>query len=256
MYSLDINFLNDREERPVEFRPQAARVERGDQWPLFVGLAVAVAALAGVGGYWLILQNDIRRLQAEEAELATELSALQSKLQEVAVVQSQIDQIQAENNAFVAVFNQILPWSAMLQDMRNTIPTRVQIETLTQTPGVYPENQPESVTAAGGMEIKGKACTFDDVNDFILVMQRSSLLDSETVALVNSQLQQEQLDPMVTGSCPGSIGDSPFSLVEYTVRSNLTSKTASELIGTLESEGAVGLVTRLRALEDTGVIQP
>ena len=123
MYSLDINFLNDREERQVEFRPQPTRVDRGDQTPLFIGLAVGVAALAGLGGYWLILQNDIRRLAAEEAELDAQLSELQSKLQEVAVVESQIRQIQDENNAFIAVFNQIRPWSALLQELRDTVPT-------------------------------------------------------------------------------------------------------------------------------------
>lgn len=256
MYSLDINFLNDREERQVEFKPQAARVDRGDQRPLFIGLAVAIATLAGLGGYWLILQSQIKELRAEEMRLAGELSELQSKLQAVANVQAQIDLIQAEIGAFVSVFNQIRPWSALLQDLRDTVPTRIQVETLTQIEGVVAEGQPEGALSAGGIEIRGQACAFDDVNDFLLVLQRSPLLEGETVQLVDARLQDEVLDPSEDGGCPGAPSNDPFNLVDYTVRSNITSKSASELLGTLESEGAVGLVSRLRVLEDTGVIQP
>ena len=256
MYSLDINFLNDREERQVEFKPQAASVDRGDMRPLYIGLAVGIAALAGIGGYWLVLQNNIKQLRAEEAVLDTELSELQSKLQEVATVQAQIDLIQAEIGAFVAVFNQIRPWSALLQDMRDTVPRRIQVETLTQTEGVTAEGQPEAAASVGGIELRGKACSFDDVNDFLLVLQRSPLLEGDTVQLVDATLLDEILDPSEDGSCPGAPSTDPFNLVDYTVRANITSKSASELIGTLESEGAVGLVSRLRALEDTGVIQP
>ncbi|MCG8367580.1 MAG: PilN domain-containing protein, partial [Pseudanabaenales cyanobacterium] len=128
--------------------------------------------------------------------------------------------------------------------------------TLTQIEGVVAEGQPEGALSAGGIEIRGQACAFDDVNDFLLVLQRSPLLEGETVQLVDARLQDEVLDPSEDGGCPGAPSNDPFNLVDYTVRSDITSKSASELLGTLESEGAVGLVSRLRVLEDTGVIQP
>ncbi|NEQ54383.1 MAG: pilus assembly protein PilN, partial [Leptolyngbya sp. SIO3F4] len=53
MYSIDINFLNDREERPV-LATQSSPVVRqstSDRTPIAIGLGVLVAALAGVGGF-------------------------------------------------------------------------------------------------------------------------------------------------------------------------------------------------------------
>ncbi|NJO42588.1 MAG: hypothetical protein HC865_18720 [Cyanobacteria bacterium RU_5_0] len=54
MYSLDINFLNDRTERPSEAGlGRAARIQRESPRPIYFGIAVAIASLALVGGAWL-----------------------------------------------------------------------------------------------------------------------------------------------------------------------------------------------------------
>ncbi|NEQ34220.1 MAG: pilus assembly protein PilN [Leptolyngbya sp. SIO4C5] len=257
MYGIDINFLNDREVRPAEVQtrsPQATPV--GDRRPLYVGLAVALVALAGVGGYWLALQHQIRQMQAREAELDIQISELQSQVQEVNNIQAQIGIIEAENQAIVSLMNDIVPWSALLRELQTRIPERIQIESLSQTGGVAPPNQPEATPPpAGGIEIQGQACSFDDVNDFVLLLQRSGLLDGETVQLTGASLQDDPL-PAEDGRCPGSPANQRESLVDYTVRGNITSLPAVELIEEFNRNGTVGLVSRLNAIRDTGVTQP
>ncbi|MGD1904376.1 MAG: PilN domain-containing protein [Leptolyngbyaceae cyanobacterium] len=258
MYGLDINFLKDREIRPVEQTAAAAgpAAPPGDRRPLFIGLGVAVAALAAVGGYWLLLQQQIRTLEAEERDLDSKIAEIQGQIQEINNIRAQIDLVRAENQAFANVFNQIRPWSAMLQELRQRTPNGIQLGTVRQTGGVTPPDDPEAQPPqAGGIEIVGTACDFDDINDFALVLQRSPLLDSETVLISNSTRQEESQDPEVDGRCPNTPTDAKFyTLVNYTIQANFTDIPASQLLETLDRQGAVGLGTRIRALRDSGVI--
>jgi type IV pilus assembly protein PilN len=136
MYGLDINFLKDREIRPVEAtRTAQADTQAGNRTPLLLGLLAAVAALGLVGGYWFFLQQQVRRLEAREAELDQEIATLQSQLQQIETVQQQIVLVEAENQAFVNVFDQIRPWSAFLKELRDRTPARIQIVSVGQTAG-------------------------------------------------------------------------------------------------------------------------
>lgn len=257
MYGLDINFLNDREERVFEAKPQKREAApAGDRRPLFLGLLVAVIPLALVGAFWLVTRSQVSQLRARNAELDVELAELQSQLQEASGIQAQIETIRAENNAFVAIFNEIVPWSAILQDIRNRTPARVQITDLSQTGGSTSPIDPEATPAqAGGISIDGVACSYDDVNDFALVLQRSPLLQSASVTIENAQQQGDLLDPATQGTCPGTTAGEPTFLVDYTIAANITDTPAAQLIDELERQGNVGLVTRLRALRETGVIE-
>ncbi|PSN10719.1 pilus assembly protein PilN, partial [filamentous cyanobacterium CCP5] len=219
MYSLDVNFLNDRQDRTVEVRStrrSSAAVPVGDRRPLLFGLAAGLAAVALVAGYWLVLRNQVKELQARSAELDQEIAQVQSQLQELSGIQAQIAAVEAEIQAFVSIFDQILPWSALLQDLRNNTPARVQIETLSQTAGETLSNQGAvEPPVAGGIELVGKACSFDDVNDFLLLLQRSPLLDGNSVRLVSSQRPEEPI-PEEEGNCPGTPPGAPEFLVDYT----------------------------------------
>jgi len=258
MYGLDINFLNDREERVFEAKPKqrAAAAPAGSRTPLVFGLLAAIVPLALVGAFWAVTRGQVAQLTTRNAELDAELAALQSQLQEASGIQAQIDTIRAENNAFVSIFNEIVPWSAILQDIRNRTPARIQITDLAQTGGNTSPIDPEATPAtAGGISIDGVACSYDDVNDFVLVLQRSPLLQSASVTIESAQQQGELLDPEVDGSCPGTTAGEPTFLVDYTIAANITDTPASQLIDELERQGNVGLVTRLRALQETGVIE-
>ncbi|HSM82229.1 MAG TPA: PilN domain-containing protein [Nodosilinea sp.] len=258
MYSLDINFLKDREVRVFEAKPRARQggAPVGDRRPLFLGLAAALVPLALVGGYWAVTRSQVNQLQARSAALDTEIAQLQTQLAEISGIQGQIDLVRAENNAFAAVFNEIVPWSALLQDIRTRTPARVQILSLSQTAGSTSEIDPTTTPPrAGGISIEGVSCSYDEINDFALVLQRSPLLQSSTVAIAQAQQQPTLLDPTIQGRCPGTpVGDPDF-LVDYGINANITNTPASQLIDELERQGTVGLVSRLRALREKGVIE-
>ncbi|MFH7242604.1 MAG: PilN domain-containing protein [Spirulina sp.] len=261
MYSLDINFLKDREPRVYESKPKARGGGGGgapaaDRRPLIYGLFGALIPIGLAGVYWLVSQGQLRQLQARKVTLDGELAQIQAQLTEIGGIQGQIDVVKAENAAFVSVFNQIVPWSALLEDIRDRTPTRIQITTITQDGGTPSATDPEAtLSAAGGVVIEGVACSFEDINDFALVLQRSPLLEAASVAITESDQQDELLDPLVDGRCPGTPPNVPSYLVDYTLRANITDTPAAELIDELERQGAVGLVARLRALRETGVIE-
>jgi type IV pilus assembly protein PilN len=267
MYGLDINFLKDREIRPVEAsaRTADAAAPAGSRTPLLIGLLVAVAALGLVGGYWLLLQQRVSRLEAREAELDQQIATIQSQLQQIETVQQQIALVEAENQAFVNVFNQIRPWSAFLKELRDRTPARIQIVSVSQTagttlpppPGAAEGEEGEQPPVTGGIEIVGVACSFDDVNDFVLTLQRSPLLAADTVTIDTSEKRgsSDLLDPAVDGVCPGSPPSLPELLVDFTLLGNFTDVPSSELLDVLDRQGAVGLATRIRALRDSGVIE-
>ena len=258
MYGIDINFLSDREIRPVQASQPTGggQPPAGDRGPLFIGLGATIAVLAILGGYYGYLRYEEGQLNARQAELDAELSELQSQLQEVRTIVAQTDAVNQENQAWVGVFEQIRPWSALLQDTRDRIPARAQMTSIQQTPGlaVEVEGQEEPVPPEnGGVQILGTACSYDDVNDFFLTLQRSDFLVDDT-----TQLVQASLGNTVDGRCPGdgNQAETSVQLVQYTISSNITNIPASELLQVLEQKGTVGLVARIRALQQTGVVEP
>ncbi len=260
MYSIDINFLNDREERPVLATQPASVVRQTsvDRTPIAIGLGVLVAALAGVGGYFGLLKYQESTLQKRQAELDAQLTELQAKLAEVDRIKAETEAARAESRALASVFTNIRPWSAIVKDIQNRIPTRAQLSQVTQTEGtpVPPtEGVEPAPPEAGGININGTACSFDDVNDFVLTLKNSPFLESETVQLNTSSLGGE-----VLGRCPGEAQrDEPTQLVNYTIASNIKSVSTEQfdrLLAELENQQAsVGLSSRLKALFETGVLE-
>ena len=242
MYSIDVNFLNDREERPVLATQSAVvRQPTADRTPIAIGLGVLVAALAGVGGFFGLLKYQLR-----------------AKLDEVDRIRAETEAARAESRALASVFTKIRPWSAIVKDIQNRIPTRAQLTQVSQTTGIAIPPQPGAepvLPEAGGINIDGTACSFDDVNDFILTLKNSPFLESETVQLNTSTLGGD-----VLGRCPGEAQrDEPTQLVNYTIGGNIQSVSTEQfdrLLAELENQQAsVGLSSRLKALLETGVLQ-
>ena len=259
MYSIDVNFLNDREERPVLATQSAVvRQPTADRTPIAIGLGVLVAALAGVGGFFGLLKYQESNLQQRQAELDSQLVELQAKLAEVDRIRAETEAARAESRALASVFTKIRPWSAIVKDIQNRIPTRAQLTQVSQTTGIAIPPQPGAepvLPEAGGISIDGTACSFDDVNDFILTLKNSPFLESETVQLNTSTLGGD-----VLGRCPGEAQrDEPTQLVNYTIGGNIQSVSTEQferLLAELENQQAsVGLSSRLKALLETGVLQ-
>ncbi len=249
MYGIDINFLNDRNDRPVEaivaVNQPKAKGSLGKKIPIIAGLAGALMALGGVGGYWMILRNQQATLTAQSAELDMQLAELQQKLAQVDTVRQQTQSINAEIQALAGVFERIRPWSAIVRDMQGRIPARAQLSRVVQQAAA------EGGSAAGGIELGGNACSFDDVNDFLLTLKKSPFLESESIQITTATLSSP-----VAGRCPGEAAtEESATLVSYNITGDIKSLPASALLDELNrQQESTGLAARIRALQTTGAI--
>jgi type IV pilus assembly protein PilN len=250
MYGIDINFLNDRADRPVDAIVQVKKkaANSASKLPLLAGLGVAIAACASVGGYWLILQNQQKGLMAESGVLDSQLTELQQKLAQVDTVRQQTQAVESEVQALASVFERIRPWSAIVRDIQGRVPGRTQIARLVQTAPAAGA----STSAAGGLELGGNACSFNDVNDFLLTLKSSPFLESESVKITEASLGAE-----VPGRCPGEVENgAPLELVTYTITGDIKSIPATALLDELNrQQESTGLAARIRALQATGAIE-
>jgi type IV pilus assembly protein PilN len=279
MYSLDINFVKDRPDYKLDggTRSSKLRLPAGNLTPLYLGLASGLILPALVGSGWLFLQSQNTQLEQKIAELDAELNRLGIQEQEIKKIQEETNQINGETQALATVFNQIRPWSAILQDIRDRIPKTVQIESIKQTAAgatqqavppassaaPQPAVPPASSTApqpapnpASGIEITGIARSFNDVNDFLLSLQQSSFFNPTDTKIVTAELADSPIAaavpvPQVAEAVPVK----PPQVVRYTIQSSLSDVPASELLRELERKGTLGLVTRIRTLQQKGVIQ-
>lgn len=277
MYGLDVNFLNDRTQRPSEAGMRTVtRGVRDDPRPYYIGGAVAVALLAATGGAWFFLSNQNTELEARRADLDGQLAALQAQLGEVQNVNQQVSQIESENQALATVFDKIKPWSAVLQDVRDRVPNGVQLDRIEQLAPVE-QPAPSPSPAAGSpsptgevaatpvvveqpiprIGVAGKARSFGEVNDFLLTLQRSPFLKPGELRIVSSKLidnpTQVEFNPQPTG---GEVKVQLPQVVEYVIEGSFTDMTASELMQDLERTLSVGLAARIQALRDRGVLKP
>jgi type IV pilus assembly protein PilN len=278
MYSLDVNFLNDR----PDIRPQGqgTTYKSGpnprEMTPLILGVVVGLLLPGLVGGLWFVLQQQIAGLEQQSSELDAELARQGAEKQKIAQLQAQVDKVKTETDALASVFNQIKPWSAMLQDIRERIPPGVQIRTIQQTQVVptqttasptpspaagTPNAQAASApTSTSQLEITGTARSFDEVNYLLLTLQRSSFVKSAETQLVRAELVKNanKLEVNVPENRNQGGATVTYELpkvVEYKIQTSISDVPASELLRELDRKGAVGLVTRIRTLQEKGVIQ-
>lgn len=277
MYSLDVNFLKDRPDlvgqRGGE-RASAPPTPAGSMTPLIIGVAVGLLLPGLVGGLWLFLQQQNAQVQEEINQLNVTLGGLKQAEQQIKQLTDETNRVKSETAALASVFNQIKPWSAMLEDIQERVPPNVRIESIDQKqvvataapaagantpkPGTQPAQPSNQMTTK--LEITGSARSFDDVNYFLLTLQRSPFFKSDETQLIVAKLQenpnklevnypqdQNQAGGRVTYELPKAVG--------YRIQTSLNDVPASELIRELDRKGAVGLVTRIRTLQDKGVFQ-
>ncbi|MBD2387753.1 PilN domain-containing protein [Cylindrospermum sp. FACHB-282] len=252
MYSLDINFLKDRPayQKNSDKKP-GKPVQIGDLRPVYLGVGIGLCFPLLVASGWLFLQTQSGNLAQEIAKLEQEKAELDSKIGNINKIQKETIAIQGETQALVTVFDQIRPWSAMLQDLRDRIPALVQIDNIRQIAPIVPTKGEAPTNTAGGLEINGFASSFNDVNDFLLSLEQSKFLKSSESKIITAELVDA---PLQVDSNRSSVPIKPPKIVKYTIQSSLTEVPASQLIQELEKKGTVGLVARIRSMQQTGVI--
>ena len=278
MYSLDINFLNDRPDIRPQVQGNKPKQKPAAMTPLILGVALGLLLPGVVGGLWFFVQQQTERLQTRQAELDSQLASLQIQQDKIKQLNDEIAKVQGETNDLASVFNQIKPWSAMLQDIRERVPVGVQIQTIQQTedttsaaptPAASPSPDAQAPNAQATsapsptmkLAISGSARSFDEVNYFLLTLQRSPFFKSDETQLVKAELVQNpnKLEVNVPQNKTQSGATVTYTLpktVDYKIQTSLSDIPASELLRELDRKGAVGLVTRIRTLQEKGVIQP
>ncbi|TYQ27536.1 hypothetical protein PseudUWO311_07700 [Pseudanabaena sp. UWO311] len=235
MYTLDINFLSDRaaeESQALERQPIA------DSQFLVYGGAAAVVALAIVGGAFLVLNSQNEGIKQKLSVLTAEESQLNSKLTALKSQETELQAIQARTGELVNLFVGNLPVSAIADDIRKRTPITVQVEAITQASAAATAQAPAGST----ISISGKATNYNELNDFLLLLKASPLLDDKLTELKTSTLQP-------------ATSDKNFTLVNFQIQTTVTKKSPADILPALQKSGADGLVTRVNLLKQQGVIK-
>ena len=120
------------------------------------------------------------------------------------------------------------------------------------------------------LDITGTAKSFDEVNNFILTLKQSAFFNPDETQLINTsmmapvvvdQIKPPVVAPVATATATGTpiIPIKPkkleVRLVEYKIQTTLKRIPAADLMRELERKGAVGLVARLKSLQQQQVIK-
>ncbi|MEG4861570.1 PilN domain-containing protein [Microcoleus sp. K1-B6] len=290
MYSLDINFLNDRPDyKPVAAKSPAKKSSGGakDQMPLIGALLFAFGLNAAVMGAWWWATNENSNLAEKQKDMDTELANLNTQANTIKAINTETDQVTAEYKALAGVFDQIKPWSAMLQDLSARTPAGVQIGKIEQidpspspvaaappppaaTPAASPGASPSPAASptpaappppvvpqqASKVQISGIASTFAQVNDFMLLVQRSPFFLNTDTKLIAATLKNNpaQLQVRNQNAAPPEL-PKLRPVVEYKIETTLSPTGASELLPELRSKQADGLAIRIETLQEKGVLE-
>jgi type IV pilus assembly protein PilN len=131
----------------------------------------------------------------------------------------------------------------------STSPSPATTPSPVATPAVVATTSGTLDTPVTKLKVVGVAQSFNDVNNFILTLKKSAFFNPDDVQLINANLVQE--GAVVTGT-----NIVPIKSVRYEIRTSLKQVPAPELLSDLERKGAVGLVTRLKSLQQQQVIKP
>ena len=276
MYNLDVNFLNDRPDlkpggggRPPlagaggrSSRSSGFSSGNESKTPLYAGIAALVGLLGITGAAFLYFTMQKGSLTEQQAALDTKLVSLKAKRTELDVANKKVASAEEEIKALASVFTQIKPWSAISQDIRDRLPGSVQILGISQAPGTA-----AAAGTAGGPDavytrnliIKGAANNFDQVNDFLLVLKKSSFLMPDETKIVTAD--REPRKALQSLSLPvtnpnGTTASKPIKLpgrIGFVIQTQLTDVSSAELLKELERKGTVGLLNRFEALKNKGV---
>ncbi|AFZ37177.1 Fimbrial assembly family protein [Stanieria cyanosphaera PCC 7437] len=247
MYSLDVNFLKDRglnKTSEAEVKSPKAKPSFVKQLPLVFGLIALVAFPGAAFGYLKNLETQKAELEQQIQSIDGEISSLQNQNQQLDQIQQQITGVEQETQALISVFEKIRPWSAILQEVSDRIPPGVQVDTIQQS-GSIDNTQ---------LVVSGIARSYNDVNDFVLFLQRSPFFNSKNIKLTGANLADLEVSIENQAEIPEDLIVQFPQGVKYSITTQLSNTPASQMIREFNNKGAVGLVTRLKTLENKGAI--
>jgi len=257
MYNLDINFLEDRTTQEEIAKGTLSKKTTGgneSKIPLYIGGAV-LAALPLIALSLLFLTNKQKsEITAEISKIDSEIAQLQAQNTQLTDLQTQLTSTKESRQALVSVFNQIKPVSVVLQDISDQAPIGIQINSIKQT--AASELSPAGIPRVN-ITISGIARSYNEVNDFVLTLQRSDFLSKGRTRIVSTQ---ETGNPNTIENLDGEKQNNVTvelpKVVQFVIETQLNDVPASELLPQLTNKGATGLVTRINTLKEKGAIEP
>lgn len=229
MYTIDINFLKDRQaaEGVGEAQPIA-----DVNW-LIGGGVVAVILLASTGIYYFVLSGQRANLQQEVQRLTNQEQQLDKQLAELKAKEAKITTIDQQTQQLLTLFVGDIPASAILQDIRERTPANVKIKSFQQLD--------RKITLEGEVAASSpKDSAFDQINDFMLKLQESPFLAANGVELKSAKLAPPRKDVEV-------------DIAQYSIELTLTPANALDLEAALQRVQSDGILARIAILRQKGV---
>ncbi len=236
MFVPEINFLKDQPNRPAgeaggyvapaqtDFNESTGGIE-----PLLIGIAVPVLALAAVGGITLFFNSQVSARESTSADLAGQVSQLNGQLAEIATIKKDLESERQRVEAVVNLFDLSRPWSAVMEDLRRRVPQGVWLNSLAAS------NSKEG----DFVQLDGKALRFEDVAAFQLTLKDSPFVSDATV---QDTTKEESKDGSPT-------------TISYKIKVQLSGRKLRELVTALESTGSVGLLEKLRRVQQEKLVR-
>jgi type IV pilus assembly protein PilN len=270
MYNLDINFLRERNpNQSIDLSRDFAQKKEpslADKIPLALGAFVFILAPVITFMYLKNVQASTVTVQSEIKQIESEIADLGNQNKKIEAANAELAKVQKETAALVGVFEKIKPWAAIMQEVSDRTPPGVLVESMQQT-GTTSQAAPTPTTPTDkdaptaqaaptgsdiGINLAGVARSYEDVNDFVLFLQRSPFFNRQQVRLNDASLtafpveveNQDQLPQNATLEIPEGI--------KFTISAQLNNAPASQLKGEIEKKGSIGLATRLNTLERKG----
>ena len=248
MYSLDINFLKDRgleAAGETSAKTTQSQASIADKIPMVAGAIVALVLPALTFGYLKTVKAQTAIVEQEIKEIESEIASLGNQNQKIEQINKKIKQVEQETTALVGVFENIRPWPAILQEVSDRTPPGVQVSSM---------NQGGSGKGVG-LNLSGVARSYNDVNDFILFLERSPFFDAKNINLNSAKtgklsVDVENKDDLIPEKAKLVLPTG----VKYSIFAQLNNVPTSELIQEIDKKGSIGLVTRLKTLERKGAI--
>ncbi len=242
MFSLDINFLKDRgldaavaKETLIEQKSASI----ADKVPIIAGAIIAIVLPAMTFGYSKTFEARQTKLKKEIQQIEADISKAQGQGKSLEDMEAQVKKARSETQALVSVFDKIRPWSAILREVGDRTPPGIQIDSLAQN--------------GSGIKINGAARSYSDVNDFVLFLQRSPFFDANKIVLGTVQSSSWTVNLENKDELPDKVNLTIPKGVKYSIDAQLANKPNSQLIKELNNKGSLGLLTRLKTLENKGV---
>lgn len=240
MYSLDINFLKERESATVApittFGSAAAvTVNPSERLPLWIGVGVGLLLPALALAVTALVNNRVSTLTAQKADLEQQVQLGQPAEARLKSIQAEIQQINTDTQSLIQVFPQVKSWSAILTDLSRRTPVAVQISKIEQS--------------GNKVTLLGSSSSYDAVNDLLLTLQQSRFFEGNSL-----QIEEAKLGPAPTEN----EGDNSAKLsnVNYRIVGELSNVPTTDLLQNLRQLDAQGLAGRLQGLVNQGVLKP